>query len=117
MEKKLNKFLVEIHEDMIEISDLSMADNRAFIIVEKKKEKIERAIELADYFLNKWGRFREEYCEVDGLNIKLKNVVREVFINDNSNNSKHIFLVAAKENLKEAREVIKKLLDDETIKE
>jgi len=111
-----NKFLIETHKNMTEITDLTLAENRVFIIVEKKREKIEKALELAEHFLNKWGRFREQFYEIDGLDVKLKSIVKEVFINDNNNNSKgshFIFLTVSKENLREVKETVLKLLEDE----
>ncbi|ALG96930.1 hypothetical protein [Hydrogenobaculum phage 1] len=108
------EFLIEQKEERINIIDLSNDFVKAYIVLDltedknEMKRKLERAFEIAGASLMKYSE--RTYC-VDGLCVKDKGRIEEIFIYDENNTEqKRIFINASKNRLDKAKEIAENIL-------
>jgi hypothetical protein len=111
---QVKEFLIEQKEERIDIIDLSDDFVRAFIVLDltedknEMKKKLERAFEIAKYSLL---RYTERSFCVDGLRVKDKARIEEVYIYDEEQkNTRYISIVASKKRLDKAKEIAENIL-------
>lgn len=112
---QVKEFLIEQKEERINIIDLSNDFVKAWIVLDltedknEMKRKLERAFEIAGASLMKYSE--RTYC-VDGLCVKDKGRIEEVFIYDENNNTeqKRIFINVSKDRLDKAKEIAENIL-------